>query len=32
VRDTGKTLDQWAAIAKKCPETKTSLRVKWLKE
>lgn len=32
VRDTGKTLEQWAAIAKKCPETKTSARVKWLKE
>jgi len=32
VRDTGKTLDQWAAIARKCPETKSSARVKWLKE
>lgn len=32
VRDTGKTLEQWAEIARKCPETKTSLRVKWLKE
>jgi hypothetical protein len=32
VRDTGKTLEQWVAIAKKCPETKHSARVKWLKE
>lgn len=32
VRDTGKTLEQWAAIARKCPETKASARVKWLKE
>lgn len=31
VRDTGKTLDQWAAIARKCPETKPGARVKWLK-
>jgi Domain of unknown function (DUF4287)/Domain of unknown function (DUF5655) len=32
VRDTGKTLERWAAIARKCPETKPSLRIKWLKE
>jgi hypothetical protein len=32
VRDTGKTLDQWAVIARKCPETKSGARVKWLKE
>jgi len=31
-RDTGKTLEQWAAIARKCPETGHSGRVKWLKE
>jgi len=32
VRDTGKTLEQWATLARKCPETKSSARVKWLKE
>jgi len=32
VRDTGKTLEQWAVIARKCPETKPGARVKWLKE
>ncbi len=31
-RDTGKTLEQWAKIARACPETKTGARVKWLKE
>jgi hypothetical protein len=31
-RDTGRTLEQWAEIARNCPETKTSGRVKWLKE
>lgn len=31
-RDTGKTLEQWAAIARKCPETKHRARVNWLKE
>ncbi len=31
-RDTGKTLEQWAAIAQKCPETKHAARVRWLKE
>lgn len=31
-RDTGKTLEQWAVIARKCPETKPAARVKWLKE
>lgn len=31
-RDTGKTLEQWAGIARKCPETKPGARVKWLKE
>jgi Domain of unknown function (DUF5655)/Domain of unknown function (DUF4287) len=32
VRDTGKTLGQWAAIARMCPETRHGARVKWLKE
>ena len=32
VRDTGKTLEQWAAIARKCPETRTTARVRWLKD
>ena len=32
VRDTGKTLEEWAALARKCPETKSSARVKWMKE
>jgi hypothetical protein len=31
-RDTGKTLEQWAEIARTCPETKPGARVKWLKE
>jgi hypothetical protein len=30
-RDTGKTLEQWAAIARKCPETKPKARVDWLR-
>lgn len=30
-RDTGKSLDQWAKIAKACPETTTTGRVRWLK-
>lgn len=30
-RDTGKTLDQWAKIAKKCPETKPKARADWLR-
>jgi Domain of unknown function (DUF4287)/Domain of unknown function (DUF5655) len=32
VRDTGKSLEQWATLARKCPETRHSGRVKWLKE
>jgi hypothetical protein len=32
VRDTGKSLDEWAAIARECPETRASARVRWLKE
>jgi hypothetical protein len=31
-RDTGKTLDQWVAIARTCPETKPRARSQWLKE
>lgn len=31
-RDTGKTLDEWVAIAKTCPETKPNARVVWLRE
>lgn len=30
-RDTGKTLDQWVRIARKCPETAPSRRVAWLR-
>jgi hypothetical protein len=30
-RDTGKTLDEWVAIAKTCPETKPRARQAWLK-
>lgn len=32
VRESGKTLEQWAAIANTCPERKHSARVRWLKE
>lgn len=31
-RDTGKTLDQWVKIARKCPETKPKARADWLRE
>lgn len=31
VRDTGKTLEQWSAIAMTSPETTRSARVRWLK-
>ncbi|MFC3076915.1 DUF4287 domain-containing protein [Phenylobacterium terrae] len=31
-RDTGKTIDEWVAIARTCPETKPKARQKWLKE
>jgi hypothetical protein len=31
VRDTGKTLEEWVKIAKKCPETKPKARVDWLR-
>lgn len=30
-RETGKTLDEWIAIAKTCPETKPNARKAWLK-
>ncbi|HLZ79225.1 MAG TPA: DUF4287 domain-containing protein [Sphingomonas sp.] len=30
-RDTGKTLDEWVAIAKTCPETKHRARLNWFK-
>lgn len=30
-RDTGKTLDEWVAIARTCPETKPRARAAWLK-
>jgi hypothetical protein len=31
-RDTGKTLEDWVAIARQCPETKPRARVQWLKD
>ncbi|WP_340646272.1 DUF4287 domain-containing protein [Phenylobacterium sp.] len=31
-KETGKTLDEWVAIAKTCPETKTMTRIAWMKE
>jgi len=31
-RDTGKSLDEWVAIARTCPETKPRARAQWLKE
>ena len=31
-RDTGKSLDEWVAIAKSCPETRPRARLKWLKD
>lgn len=31
-RDTGKTLDQWVKIARKCPETAPKKRSDWLRE
>ena len=31
-RDTGKTLEEWAAIAKTCPETKPKARSEWLRK
>jgi len=31
-RDTGKTLDEWVAIARTCPETRPRARSDWLRE
>lgn len=31
-RDTGKTIDEWVAIARSCPETRPRARVEWLRE
>lgn len=31
-RDTGKTLDEWVAIARTCPETRAKARERWLKD
>lgn len=31
-RDTGKTLDEWVAIARSCPETRPRARTNWLRE
>src|SRR6185312_15374298 len=31
-RDTGKTIDEWVAIAKTCPETRPKARTDWLRE
>jgi len=31
-RDTGKTLAEWVAIARTCPDTKPRARLKWFKE
>jgi hypothetical protein len=31
-RDTGRTLDEWAAIARTCPETRHRARLAWFKE
>jgi len=31
-RDTGKSLDQWVAIARTCPETRPKARADWLRE
>jgi len=31
-RDTGKTIDEWVAIARSCPHDKPKARVDWLRE
>jgi hypothetical protein len=31
-RDTGRTLDEWVAIARTCPETRPKARADWLRE
>jgi hypothetical protein len=30
-KDTGKSMDEWVAIAKTCPETKPMARIAWMK-
>ena len=32
VAETGRTLDEWAAIARTCPETKHRARLTWMKQ
>ena len=32
VKETGKTVDEWVAIARTCPETKPRARVQWMKD
>jgi hypothetical protein len=32
VQETGRTLDEWAAIARDCPETRHRARLAWFKE
>ena len=31
-RDTGKTIEEWVAIARTCPETRPRARTQWLKD
>ncbi|HEY3796944.1 MAG TPA: DUF4287 domain-containing protein [Caulobacteraceae bacterium] len=31
-RDSGKTLDEWVAIARTCPETRPRKRVEWMRD
>lgn len=31
-KETGRTMDEWVAIARTCPETKTMTRIAWMKE
>ena len=32
VKNTGKTMDAWVAIARQCPETGRRAQLKWLKD
>ena len=32
VRDTGKSIEEWAAIARTCPETTTRKQIDWLRD
>jgi hypothetical protein len=32
VRDTGKSIEEWAAIARACPETTTRKQIDWLRD